>query len=384
MNHQSSLDFSLLPLVDSHCHLFGLAYQPRDPAAVFNMSLNPMPADQLHHTLVYRWLLKALREFLALENCSDEEVLRTHRHRLQIDYSRWVKDLFADAVIDTLLVDYSYQPAAVDLERFEDFAPAHVYYVFRIESLLDDIWPQLKAGVFDFREAEKRFFEQLERGLSKSGTVAIKSIIGYRTGLAVAKADRSAMIAAAPSEKQFRDYFLQESLAIAGKKGLPVQIHAAFGESNIDIRNNHPGLLKGLLEDPRFAEVRIVLVHGGYPRCFEAGYLASVYPNVYVDISEMFPFVPLGSRRGLQAILDMCPFNKIVYGSDGFEVPEIHWLAARMAKTALSLIFSGYVEAGLFTQDYAVQVAEMIFSETARKLYGLGSGQPPGQPSKLA
>ncbi len=135
--------------------------------------------------------------------------------------------------------------------------------------------------------------------------------------------------------------------------------------------NNNPFLLKDLLDHPRYKQSRLVLVHGGYPYCFEAGYLASVYPNLYVDISEMIPFVPMGAYQGLRQIFDMCPFNKVLYGSDGFIIPEIHWLGAKMAKAALSSLFSHYIEAGLFDHDLALRVANMVFSETARKLYGL-------------
>jgi len=137
------------------------------------------------------------------------------------------------------------------------------------------------------------------------------------------------------------------------------------------VLNNNPFLLKDLLDHPKYGQSRFILVHGGYPYCFEAGYLASVYPNLYVDISEMIPFVPMGAYQGLRQIFDMCPFNKVLYGSDGFIIPEIHWLGAKMAKAALSSLFSQYIEAGLFDHDLALQVGRMVFSETARKLYGL-------------
>jgi predicted TIM-barrel fold metal-dependent hydrolase len=85
----------------------------------------------------------------------------------------------------------------------------------------------------------------------------------------------------------------------------------------------------------------------------------------------MLPFVPIGASQGLSQIFDMCPFNKVLYGSDGFVLPEIHWLGAKMAKEALASLFSRYIEAGLFDYDLAFHVAGMVFSETARKLYGL-------------
>ena len=99
------------------------------------------------------------------------------------------------------------------------------------------------------------------------------------------------MLSADVREKTFRDYFLLQGLEKTIQQGIPFQIHAAFGESNINMLNNNPALLKDLLEHPRYNQATIVLLHGGNPYNFETGYLASVYPNVYVDISEMFPFV---------------------------------------------------------------------------------------------
>ena len=201
--------------------------------------------------------------------------------------------------------------------------------------------------------------------------VAIKSIIGYRTGLGVEIVNRRHSFSRHLSEKAFREYFLLKSIERATEKDIPIQIHAAFGESNINILNNNPALLKEVLEHPVYKPARIVLVHGGYPYTFEAGYLASVYPNVYVDISEMIPFVPTGARQGLRNIFDMCPFNKVLYGSDGFVIPEIHWLAARMAREILATLFLEYINAGLFDQELAFQVARMFFFENAKNLYNL-------------
>jgi predicted TIM-barrel fold metal-dependent hydrolase len=366
------LDFSDIPVVDDHCHLFNITSVSHDLPRVLSMSLNDMPAEQLHYTLVYRRMLKELRALLGIPTASDQETLTIRKQRMTSDYPAWIADLCADAVIKTLIIDLGYKPAEIDLPTFEKLVPAQIYYMFRIESVLDDLWNQLQARTIDMRQAEDRFFQALSAALDTPNMVAVKSIIGYRTGLAVQIVERAHVMASGPNEKAFRDHFLLETLERVTQKGFPMQIHAAFGESNINVLNNNPFLLKELLDHPRYQNSRIVLVHGGYPYCFEAGYLASVYPNVYVDISEMLPFVPMGASQGLSQIFDMCPFNKVLYGSDGFVLPEIHWLGAKMAKEALASLFSRYIEADLFDHNLAFHVAGMVFSETARNLYGLG------------
>jgi predicted TIM-barrel fold metal-dependent hydrolase len=367
------LDFSELPVVDDHCHLFNTQYSPHDLAHLLSMSLNDMPDEQVKQTLIYRRMLRELRVFLGQAGASDQEVLAVREARMLANYGLWVKDLFADAGIRSLLVDLGYKPAEVNLADFEGLVPARVYYMFRMESVLDDLWKELAGGRIDFRQVEDSYLAALDQAVATPNLVAVKSIIGYRTGLAVKPVGRVQMIAAPPSEKTFRDYFLLQTLVKLKTRGLPLQLHAAFGESNIDIRRNHPAMLKNLLDHPDYRPVRIVLVHGGYPHCFEAGYLASVYPNLYVDISEMFPFVPRGALRGLADIFDMCPFSKVLCGSDGFILPEIHWLGAKMVKEALSQLFTEYLDAGLVDRDLAYQMARMVFAENAQALYGLES-----------
>ena len=152
-----------------------------------------------------------------------------------------------------------------------------------------------------------------------------------------------------------------------------MQIHASFGESNLNLLHNNPLLLKEIFEHPKYNQVKIILVHGGYPYSFEAGYLAAMYPNVFLDLSEMIPFVPLGLRKGLRDMLDMAPLTKIMFGSDGFVIPEIHWLAAKVAKNELALLFTELVKNRLFDVDYGYQVAENIFYKNAQNLYQLES-----------
>ncbi|MBW2369852.1 MAG: amidohydrolase family protein, partial [Deltaproteobacteria bacterium] len=313
-NDSLKFDLSDLPVVDNHCHLFNTTFKSHDPSAVLSMSLNDMPAEQRRHTMIYRYLLRELRHFWGMKNVSDEILLSERLKRMKTDYTQWVADIFSDVRIHALIVDLGYQPAVQSLDDFENLVPARVHYMFRIESVLDELWENLRNGRIDFPAAEDQYFAALEEGLNQPGIVAAKSIIGYRTGLEIQPVVRKDLQNTDPTEKAFRDYFFAQTLAKAAEINLPVQIHASFGESNIDMRRNHPGMLKWVLDQPTFRDVRIVLVHGGYPHSFAAGYLAAVYPNVYVDISAMFPFVPLGSRQGLRDIFDMCPFNKIMYG----------------------------------------------------------------------
>ena len=60
----------------------------------------------------------------------------------------------------------------------------------------------------------------------------------------------------------------------------------------------------------------------------EAGYLANQYPNIYIDISELNPFMSIGVERKLLSLLEMSPTTKIMYGSDGVVIPELFWISS--------------------------------------------------------
>jgi hypothetical protein len=377
---ERDLDIANLPVIDNHCHLFDVEYQERNLARTLSLSLNDMPLDQLANTLVYRKMLKELGDFLGVHG-RDEDILARREHLMRTSYSQYVGSLFEDARIHTLLVDLGYQPErtphscrpgaspeaeAVGLAEFEELAPARVKYLYRIETVLDEIW---KQGL-GLAAAEEKFYQSLDDAISR-GIVGIKSIIGYRTGLDIQERPRSDLKKNIKDEKEFRDYFLLRAIEKAIELGLPLQVHAAFGESNINLLNNNPLLLKGLLDNPKYNKIAIILVHGGYPYSFEAGYLAAMYPGVYLDISEMVPFVPLGSSQGIRNMIDMCPLNKIMYGSDGFALPDLHWLGARVAKQEIAAILAELIALGLQDQDLALATAGNIFFDTARKVYNL-------------
>jgi predicted TIM-barrel fold metal-dependent hydrolase len=323
----------------------------------------------MRNTLAYRNMLRELRSFFGTAE-SEEEILAERDRRMKQSYKQYALDLLGDANIETLIVDVGYKPAEVSPEAFEALVPVDVRYVYRIETVLDETWQQK----LPLPQAEERVFEALEQAFTTPRLVAIKQLIGYRTGLRVEDVKRTSLMKGDPSEKQFRDYFFLRTTEKAIERGYPIQIHTGFGESNIDMSTNNPLLLKGFLEHPKYRGARIILLHGSYPYSFEAGFIVNVFPNVYIDLSAMNLFSPpYVFRDGMEKIFNLCPFNKAMYGSDGGRIPDTHWLAAKVARRELSRLFTSYVEDGLFDEAYAMTAARMVLSETAKRVYGLSS-----------
>jgi predicted TIM-barrel fold metal-dependent hydrolase len=77
-----------------------------------------------------------------------------------------------------------------------------------------------------------------------------------------------------------------------------------------------------------YSMVPFVLLHSAYPYTREAGYLATVYKHVYLDIGEVFPMVSRdGQKSILRQSLEIVPGSKLLYSTDGHWFPETFWLA---------------------------------------------------------
>jgi len=93
-----------------------------------------------------------------------------------------------------------------------------------------------------------------------------------------------------------------------------VQFHTGLGDADIALTLSSPAHMQPIIE--AYPDATFVLLHGSYPYSRDAGYLASIYQNVYVDFGEVFPVV---SRHGqcavVRQLLEMTPTNKIMWSS---------------------------------------------------------------------
>jgi len=153
---------------------------------------------------------------------------------------------------------------------------------------------------------------------------------------------------------------------------VPIQLHTGFGDAPlIDLRDANPLHFFEVISNEELSKAKLVLVHTGYPYVEEAGYLANNYPNVYVELSEMMPFVGLGMKEKVRQLLYMAPVTKILYGSDGYNIPEIFWIAAIWGKRAISEALQELVSSETIDEDYAYKAGSFILSENAIRLYNL-------------
>ncbi len=102
------------------------------------------------------------------------------------------------------------------------------------------------------------------------------------------------------------------------------QLHTGFGDPDLDLRFANPLYLRPILELPEYRNVPLVLLHASYPYMQEAGYLASVYPQVYLDFGLAIPFLSVsGMREAMRQLLELTPTTKLMYSSDAHQIPPV-------------------------------------------------------------
>jgi predicted TIM-barrel fold metal-dependent hydrolase len=182
-----------------------------------------------------------------------------------------------------------------------------------------------------------------------------------------------------PSDEEYRtfqDYIFRVLIDEAGKLNLSVHFHSAVGIGDyFSLRNGNPLNLENVLRDPRYAKVKFVLIHGGYPYTLDMIWLTAA-KNVYTDSSLMSYYVyPSELKRILTQWISLFP-ERMMFGSDAFPfneaigAEETFWLAARSARTAIAAALAELVAEGAFSEGKAIELARMYLHDNAARLYG--------------
>jgi len=371
------VDLSGIPVVDGHCHPL-----LQDPLAVSSGAFLDLFSEgrpgtmraHTSHTGYAQRAVRALAQRLGVEP-SVEGVLAARR-RAGPDAGR---AHLADASVATLLVDTGYPPDAMPLSEMRELLGCKVHEVVRIETCAE----RLLARRLPYGE----FVDAFRRTLSEAapGCVAFKYIIAYRSGLDVrawtageCAASYARALAAVPAgggarltEKPLLDRLFEVTLEVASQTGRPLQLHTGFGDPDIDLIRANPLLLRPVLEDPRWADARLVLLHMAYPYVREAAFMTAVWPQVHLDLSLALPFLGPGALFPLLEILSLAPASKLMYGSDVSALPELFALSADWARATLGEALGWLVERDGLDDTVAAAAGRAILSSNARALYGL-------------
>ena len=148
-----------------------------------------------------------------------------------------------------------------------------------------------------------------------------------------------------------------------------MHIHCGDGDPDIVLARARPHDLFPFLRD--HPDQPIVLIHGGHPWTQVAAYIASLLPNVYVDLSVLCPWATSAIEPALELLLGMVPAAKLLYGSDQASEPEVFWISARLARAATERVLSGLVERDYLTARQADAMGRGILGGNTQRLHGL-------------
>jgi predicted TIM-barrel fold metal-dependent hydrolase len=210
----------------------------------------------------------------------------------------------------------------------------------------------------------------------------MKSILAYRYGfdLPLEKPSDAAVAAAADvylrkalqrlTDPTLLSAVLWSGVQVSVERGLPIQLHAGYGDADIMLHRTNPAMLTEWLRAIQPLGVPVVFLHC-YPYHREAGYLSAVFPDVYFDVGLAINYLGPSASQLMSESLELAPFSKQLYSSDAFGAAELYYLGARLFRSALSRILGAWVEDDVCSLDDAERIARQIGSENARRLYRL-------------
>src|SRR6476660_3310389 len=294
---------------------------------------------------------------------------------LRADPVAYTKSLLDSAGVVAVLADEGYPQPPIPAREFAGTIGVPVHRVARLEPWIlarrEGTFDDLVAGV----EADAT------EAASDPNCVAYKSIVAYRTGLDVGDPSPSEAAEAfarwradgwgetRAHAKPVRDFLIRRTLAVARAHDRAFHFHCGGGDPDIDLQHASPKGLFPLLVDVQHQPV--VLVHSGFPWVEEGAFIASVLPNVYLELSELIPWGWGQVEPALDLVVGSVPAATIMYGSDEAGEPEGSWVAALMARAARRRVGGRPVERDEVACDEAHRRGELILGDSCRALHGL-------------
>ena len=148
--------------------------------------------------------------------------------------------------------------------------------------------------------------------------------------------------------------------------GKPLQFHVGFGDRDCDLHKANPLYLLDFLRQS--GDTPVVLLHC-YPYEREAGYLAQAFNNVYLDGGLSVNHLGARAPAFIARLLELAPFRKIVYSSDGFGPAELHFLGTRLWRNGIHRVLSGFVDDDDWSTADAMRVVDLIAHGNAASIY---------------
>jgi uncharacterized protein len=291
------------------------------------------------------------------------------QHRSQFSEVELARLFLRGAGVSNWLVDTGFAEGVADVAQLSDLSRGRAYEVVRVEQVAE----QAAQTPGDYASA---FEEILHRRAATA--VGTKSILAYRGGFEGDLTEPSPP-QVAEAANRWRDdggvrlldrVLLRFGLHQALRLGKPLQLHVGFGDRDCDLHKANPLYLLDFLRQS--GDTPIVLLHC-YPYEREAGYLAQAYNNVYLDGGLSINYLGARGPAFIARLLELAPFRKILYSSDGFGPAELHFLGATLWRNGIHRVLRGFIDNGEWSEADAIRVVDLIARDNAARIYRLGT-----------
>lgn len=363
-------------LVDAHAHNIVALDSSFSFINAFTEATGTAALSFAPHSLSFKRNVREIAELYGCEN----SLKGVEEYRRSSGLESSSLKCFEAARISAILIDDGLKlDEKLGIEWHRSLAP-FVGRILRIETLAEEILDSEIPDGWTLDKFTEAFVTKLKSVADK--IVGLKSIAAYRSGLEintnVARKDAEKGLTEVLRDgnpthianKSFIDYIFTMSLEVSLSFDLPMQIHTGFGDKDLDLRLSNPLHLRMLLEDERFSKCRVVLLHASYPFSKEASYLASVYPQVYLDFGLAIPKLSVqGMISSVKELLELAPIKKVMFSTDGYAFPETYYLGAKKARECLFSVLRDACIDGDLTLAEAIEAAKDIFALNAIKFY---------------
>jgi len=366
--------------VDHHCH--GVVTGDLDRPGferLISESFDPPPVgttqfDSPFGLAVRRWCAPVLG--LDPFPSPDEYIER----RAELGADQVARRFLAEAGLESLLIDTGYRSTELhDLDGMRALSAKPVHEIVRLEVIAESV----AASGVDASGYADALGTALDEACREA--VGLKTIVAYRGGFdfdpapppnaEVTLAAGAFIERASGGDTRLADMVLLRhaiwtGARLAKERGFPIQFHTGWGDPDLTLHLTNPSLLTGLIRELDREGVNITLLHC-YPFHRVAGYLASMFANVYFDVGSALHFHGASSETLLAEAMEVAPFSKLLFSTDAFGVAEGYLLGSLLHRQAMRKILDRWIADDHCDAATADRIAENVARGNARRIYPL-------------
>jgi hypothetical protein len=365
-------------LVDHHCH--GLAAAPPSRENFELLAADSAWPPPTEHSIFDSPIGLAIRHYCAplLDLPANASAESYWGRRAELGDGDVARRLMGSTGIELFLVDTGFQSEdMLTPPQVAGITGARAGEIVRLEALAE----RVAAGA-----SAEGFVDAFDSALASADTTArgYKSIMAYRYGLdfdpgaparsEVVRAVGSWLAGSAGGARlRLTDpVVLRHILHRAVQLARPLQFHVGFGDADVTLYRCDPTRMTEFIRATRTSGVSIMLLHC-YPFVQEAGFLAHVYPHVFLDTGAVMQYSGWRSDELVRQSFESAPFRKILFSSDAFGLPELYACGTAMWRRAMSRIFGEWLDEGLISLSDAQRYAGWMAAGNADRVYGQGA-----------